>query len=69
MAGQRHSATVETFDDGSGLGTVRLDDGRVFPFHCVSLVDGSRTTRPGMKVSVTLDFRVARTEAVDIDQS
>lgn len=68
MAGQRHSATVETFDDGSGLGTVRLDDGRLFPFHCVSLLDGSRTTRPGTRVSVALDFRVVRTEAVEIAQ-
>lgn len=63
---ERFSGTVEVFDEGSGLGEVLLGDGRRIPFHCVSIADGSRRIAPGTPVSVRVDFRVARLEAVDI---
>lgn len=66
MGSDRLVGSVESFDDAIGLGAVRLDDGRTFPFHCVSLLDGSRRIDAGKRVEVTLAFRVARVEAVDI---
>lgn len=62
----RLAATVESFDEPSGLGTVVLPDGRRFPFHCVSIRDGSRRIAEGTPVTVVVGFRVARLEATDI---
>ena len=62
----RCTGTVETFDEGSGLGEILLGDGRRIPFHCVSIADGSRRIAPGTPVSARMEFRVARLEAVDI---
>ena len=66
VGAERVKGMIETFDDAAGLGTVRLDDGRLYPFHCVSLTDGSRRIDEGRRVEVALGFRVARVEAVDI---
>jgi cold shock CspA family protein len=46
---------VETFDKEIGLGEVRSKDGRLFPFHCTEIVDGTRDVSIGAKVA----FRVA----------
>ena len=42
---------VTAFDDHVGLGSVETDDGRVFPFHCTQLADGTRTIDVGALVS------------------
>jgi len=48
---------VVCFDEGSGLGVIELaaddveSDGQRVPFHCVSLVDGSRAVEIGRPVA------------------
>ncbi|MDQ6616129.1 MAG: hypothetical protein M3083_15675 [Actinomycetota bacterium] len=39
------------FDVVVGLGTVRDDGGRVYPFHCTAVADGSRAVDPGARVA------------------
>jgi cold shock CspA family protein len=41
---------VEEFDERRGLGTIVADDGRVLPFHCTAIADGSRTVEAGRRV-------------------
>jgi cold shock CspA family protein len=41
---------VSAFDDERGLGAVTDDDGRVLPFHCTALLDGSRFVAVGTGV-------------------
>ncbi len=41
---------VVAFDEAVGLGTLRADDGTVFPFHCTAIADGSRTIEVGTRV-------------------
>lgn len=49
-------ATVHTFDDATGAGSVLLDDGREVPFSGVVFgASGLRHLRPGQRVSVTTD--------------
>ncbi len=45
---------VATFDGERGLGTVVTDDGRLLPFHCTAIADGSRAIAVGTRVA----FRV-----------
>ncbi len=44
------SGTVSQFDAHVGLGSVRLADGREFPFHCTQIADGTRTITVGAEV-------------------
>lgn len=60
------TGTVTAFDESSGLGTVTADGGAAYPFHCVSIADGSRSIEPGTRVSFEAAFRVARIEATSI---
>ena len=60
------TGVIESFDDAAGLGVVRGDDGQSWPFHCVSIADGSRTIEAGVTVSFETRFHVARMEAVGI---
>ena len=60
------TGTVTAFDEPSGLGTVTADGGETYPFHCVSIADGSRSIEPGTRVSFEAAFRVARIEATSI---
>jgi cold shock CspA family protein len=60
------TGVIESFDDAAGLGVVRGDDGDAWPFHCVSIADGSRTIEVGARVSFDTRFHVARVEAVGI---
>ena len=46
--------TVTAFDEHRGLGEITSDDGRVYPFHCTVIADGSRTIAVGSLV----DFEV-----------
>lgn len=44
--------TVTAFDDQRGIGAVTTEDGRVLPFHCTAVSDGSRTIAEGAPVEV-----------------
>ena len=41
---------VSAFDPEVGMGTVTGDDGRVWPFHCTRLADGTRVVDVGTRV-------------------
>ena len=59
--------SVERFDDPRGLGMIRSDDGRGFPFHCTSIANGTRTIGEGRRVSFeVVDGRLGEWEAVAI---
>ena len=57
---------VESFDEFIGLGSIKDSENRVWPFHCISLDDGTRTIEVGVHVVFSTEFRVAREEAVHI---
>jgi cold shock CspA family protein len=42
---------VEHFDAIVGLGTVRDEEGRGYPFHCTQIQDGSRMVDEGIPVA------------------
>ncbi len=41
---------MAAFDEAVGLGTLRGDDGRAYPFHCTQIADGSRSVPEGARV-------------------
>ena len=58
---------VETWDEHGGYGTIRAEDGQELFFHCTQLVDGSRTTEVGRKVTFdVVPGRLGRWEAEKI---
>jgi cold shock CspA family protein len=57
---------VTAFNDAHGLGEITDTSSVVWPFHCVSIADGSRTIEVGRTVVFRAGFRVARPEAVSI---
>lgn len=60
------TGVVTEFSDPSGLGVITDESGRQWPFHCVSLEDGTRSVEIGVRVCFVQGFRVARPEAVHI---
>jgi len=60
------TGVVTDFSEPSGLGVITDESGQQWPFHCVSLEDGTRTVEIGVRVSFVQGFRVARPEAVHI---
>ena len=58
--------TVESFDEAVGLGQIRADDGRRFPFHCIAIDDGTRTIAVGTPVRFDLHPALGRYEAAAI---
>jgi cold shock CspA family protein len=60
------TGTVTSFSDAHGLGEITDTASIVWPFHCVSIADGSRTIEVGSTVMFRTGFRVARPEAVAI---
>ena len=60
------TGTVTSFNDAHGLGEITDSTSVVWPFHCVSIADGSRTIEVGQAVMFRNGFRVARPEAVSI---
>lgn len=60
------TGSVTSFDAHRGLGEVREDDGQLWPFHCVSVADGTRVVDVGTRVEFEVDYRVMRLEAVAI---
>jgi cold shock CspA family protein len=45
-----HSGSVDSFDKDLGLGEVLGQDGRLYPFHCTEISDGSRDIAVGTQV-------------------
>jgi cold shock CspA family protein len=64
---RRSTGEVANFDDDSGLGLITADDGSSVPFHCVAIVDGTRSVRTGARVRFRLTQRLGRAEAADIE--
>lgn len=60
------NGTVRTFDEPAGLGEIVDDAGRVWPFHCVEIADGSRVIPVGTRVRFASHPRLGRNEAVSI---
>ena len=60
------TGTVTSFNDAHGLGEITDSASVVWPFHCVSIADGTRTIEVGCTVMFRSGFRVARPEAVSI---
>ncbi|MEM9514011.1 MAG: hypothetical protein AAGA42_04055 [Actinomycetota bacterium] len=65
-AGGHRGGIVAAFDAVVGLGTVVDDSGASYPFHCVEIVDGTRTIAVGTRVEFSIRPRVGRHEAVAI---
>jgi cold shock CspA family protein len=49
-----HLGRVTSYDTERGLGTVTSDEGREFPFHAVSIADGSRQIDAGTRVAFVI---------------
>ena len=45
------TGVVASFDDPAGHGTIVAADGRTLFFHCVAIVEGTRTIAPGTPVA------------------
>lgn len=58
--------TVLEFDGQVGLGRIEDVEGRRWPFHCVSIADGSRMIDVGTRVVFDVGFCTLRREAVVI---
>jgi cold shock CspA family protein len=48
---QPQIGTVVGFDIEVGLGDVQARDGRVYPFHCTEIADGTRDIAVGAEVA------------------
>ena len=56
---------VSAFDEARCLGTISAEGGE-FPFHGVTLADGSRTIEPGTEVDFDVLPKLGRYEAGNI---
>ena len=54
---------VTVFDKEVGLGEITGVDGRVFPFHCIAIADGSRDITTGVDVEFDVLPKLGRYEA------
>lgn len=57
------SGVVSAFGEREGLGEITDEAGRVWPFHCVEILDGSRTIAIGAAVTFEPLFKLGRFEA------
>jgi cold shock CspA family protein len=48
------TGTVSAFDEHRGIGTISADDGKVYPFHCTQIIDGTRTIDVGAAVELEI---------------
>jgi hypothetical protein len=63
----RRRGRVGAFDAEAGLGEVRAEDDRAYPFHCVAIADGTRRVEVGAAVTFTVGPGLpGRWEAFDI---
>jgi cold shock CspA family protein len=61
------TGVVTVWDEHGGYGTIRAEDGAEHPFHCTQLVDGTRTTEVGRRVTFeVVPGRLGRWEATKI---
>lgn len=60
------TGTVTQFDRRVGLGEITDGEGRIWPFHCAMLTDGTRTIEVGTAVQFIIKFHVVREEAFEI---
>ena len=64
---ERLHGMVTNFDEARGVGEIRMDDSTaIFPFHCVSIADGSRTIAVGTSVTFDALLKLGRREAGQI---
>lgn len=61
-----HLGTVTSFDKAVGLGEVTDPDGRVWPFHCIAIADGTRDIAVGTAVLFATLPKLGRYEATDL---
>ena len=61
-----HSGVVTAFGEREGLGEITDASGRVWPFHCVEISDGSRTISVGAPVEFDSLAKLGRYEAARI---
>jgi hypothetical protein len=66
---QTRLGSVVEFDEPSGLGAVVGPDGLRWPFHCVSIADGTRRIDVGERVVFSVEFRTLRREAVRLEKA
>ncbi|MEY2974860.1 MAG: hypothetical protein RIR49_1280 [Actinomycetota bacterium] len=57
------TGTVASFAEAAGLGEIVTADGRLFPFQCIEIADGSRTIEVGVRVAFLVRSRLGRREA------
>lgn len=57
---------VVEFDEHRGLGVVSAGSGETYMFHCVELVDGTRTIAVGAAVEFEVRAKFSRPEAFSI---
>jgi len=60
---------VAAFDPFRGLGTIAGADGHDWPFHCVEILDGSRSIEVGAAVEFERLAKLGRLEASRIRPS
>ena len=58
--------TVAEFDRVVGLGTIRDDDGTMWPFHCIEIADGSRDIASGTRVRFATLAKFGRVQAAAV---
>jgi cold shock CspA family protein len=63
------NGTVTAFDDPRGLGTITTGDGRIYPFHCTQIADGTRTIEVGQAVRFDVLPKLGRYEATLIEKA
>ena len=66
MAGGALHGVVAEFDEARGLGVIAAATGEPFPFHCVSIADGSRSIAVGAEVTFDVLLKLGRREAAAI---
>jgi hypothetical protein len=60
---------IASFSDARGDGTFVSDDHEVFYFHCVEILDGSRTISEGTRARATRAVgRLGRDEVVRVEK-
>jgi len=61
---------IESFSEARGDGTFVSDDHELFYFHCVEILDGSRTIAPGTRArAVRAVGRLGRDEVVQVHKT
>ena len=65
-AGPLTTGVVSAFGEHEGLGEITDSAGRIWPFHCVEIADGSRRIAVGTPVEFEPQTKLGRSEATRI---